>query len=65
MEPQENVGANLGLLEASQDLLKRYGDVPVTYAVFRVLLSDAGDEVVDTRYAYANPPLLRVDGLRR
>ena len=55
MEPQGNVGANPGLLEASQDMLKRYGDVPVAYAVFRVVLNDTGDEVIDTRYVYANP----------
>jgi hypothetical protein len=36
-------------------MLKHYGDVPVAYAVFRVVLSDAGDEVIDTRYVYANP----------
>ena len=35
--------------------LGTYGDVPVAYAVFRVLLNDAGDEVVNTEYVYANP----------
>lgn len=34
--------------------LGAYGDVPVAYAVFRVILSDAGDEVVDAEYVYAN-----------
>ena len=34
--------------------LGSYGDVPVGYAVFRVILNDAGDEVVDTIYVYAN-----------
>ncbi len=31
-----------------------YGDVPVGYAVFRVVLNDAGNEVVDAEYVYAN-----------
>ena len=31
-----------------------YGDVPVAYAVFRVILNDAQDEVIDTEYVYAN-----------
>ena len=35
--------------------LGSYGDVPVAYAVFRVLLDDAGGEVVNTEYVYANP----------
>ena len=34
--------------------LGSYGDVPVGYAVFRVVLNDAEDEVVDTLYVYAN-----------
>ena len=38
------LGAGLGI----------YGDVPAAYAVFRVVLNDAGDEVVDAEYVYAN-----------
>lgn len=38
------LGSGLGL----------YGDVPVGYAVFRVILNEAGDEVVDAEYVYAN-----------
>ncbi|MDO4798321.1 MAG: EAL domain-containing protein [Coriobacteriales bacterium] len=34
--------------------LGTYGDVPVGYAVFRVVLNDAGDEVVDAEYVYAS-----------
>ncbi len=34
--------------------LGSFGDVPVGYAVFRVMLNDAGDEVVDAEYVYAN-----------
>ena len=34
--------------------LGSYGDVPVGYAVFRVILNETGDEVVDTVYVYAN-----------
>ncbi len=34
--------------------LGSYGDVPVGYAVFRVILNEAGDKVVDTVYVYAN-----------
>ena len=34
--------------------LGSYGDVPVGYAVFRVVLNEAQDEVVDTIYIYAN-----------
>ena len=35
--------------------LGTYGDVPVAYAVFRVILNDAEDAVVNTEYVYANP----------
>lgn len=35
-------------------ILGSYGDVPIAYAVFRVILNDAGDEVVDAEYVYAN-----------
>ncbi|MBQ9001049.1 MAG: EAL domain-containing protein, partial [Eggerthellaceae bacterium] len=31
-----------------------YGDVPVAYTVFRAVLNDAGDEVIDAEYVYAN-----------
>ena len=34
--------------------LGSFGDVPVGYAVFRVVLNEAGDEVVDAEYVYAN-----------
>ena len=34
--------------------LGSYGDVPAAYAVFRAKFNDAGDEVVDTEYVYAN-----------
>ena len=34
--------------------LGSFGDVPVGYAVFRVVLNEAKDEVVDTEYVYAN-----------
>ena len=34
--------------------LGAYGDVPVGYAVFRVILSEEGDAVVDAEYVYAN-----------
>lgn len=34
--------------------LGAFGDVPVGYAVFRVLLNEAGDAVVDAEYVYAN-----------
>ena len=34
--------------------LGAYGDVPVGYAVFRVILSDGGDAVIDAEYVYAN-----------
>ena len=34
--------------------LGTYGDVPVAYAIFRVKLSPAGDEIVDAEYVYAN-----------
>ena len=38
------LGAGLGI----------YGDVPVAYAVFHVVLNEAGNEVVDAEYVYAN-----------
>lgn len=34
--------------------LGSYGDVPVAYAVYRVVLNDAGNEVIDAEYVYAN-----------
>ena len=34
--------------------LGSFGDVPVGYAVFRVVLNDKGDEVVDAIYVYTN-----------
>jgi len=34
--------------------LGTYGDVPVAYAVFRVRMNEAENEVVDTEYVYAN-----------
>ncbi len=34
--------------------LGSYGDVPVAYAVFHVVLNEEGTEVVDTEYVYAN-----------
>ncbi|MBR3317490.1 MAG: EAL domain-containing protein [Atopobiaceae bacterium] len=34
--------------------LGTYGDVPVAYAVFRVVLNEAGNEVVDAQYVYAS-----------
>ena len=34
--------------------LGSYGDVPVAYAVFRVILNITGDRVVDTEYVYTN-----------
>ncbi len=34
--------------------LGSFGDVPVGYAVFRVTLDESGDEVVDSRFVYAN-----------
>ena len=34
--------------------LGSFGDVPVGYAVFRVILNESGDEVIDARYVYAN-----------
>jgi diguanylate cyclase (GGDEF)-like protein len=34
--------------------LGSYGDVPVGYAVFRVVFNEAKDEVVDAEYVYAN-----------
>ncbi len=34
--------------------LGSFGDVPVAYAVLRVVLNDAGTEVVDAEYVYAN-----------
>ena len=34
--------------------LGSFGDVPVGYAVFSVVLNDAGNEVVDAKYIYAN-----------
>ena len=34
--------------------LGSFGDVPVGYAVFSVVLNDAGDEVVDAKYVFAN-----------
>lgn len=34
--------------------LGSYGDVPVAYAVFRAVLNEAGDEVIDAEYVYAN-----------
>ncbi len=34
--------------------LGSYGDVPVAYAVFRVVLNEEGTEVVDAEYVYAN-----------
>ena len=40
-----------------------YGDVPVGYAVFRTLLSEAGDEVVDCEYVYANDQYCEWGGL--
>ena len=36
------------------DMLAKYGDVPVAYAVFRVKLNDDSTEVVDTEYIYVN-----------
>lgn len=34
--------------------LGAYGDVPVGYAVFRVILNETGDAVTDAEYVYAN-----------
>ncbi len=34
--------------------LGSFGDVPVGYAVFRVVLNEARDEVIDAEYVYAN-----------
>lgn len=34
--------------------LGAYGDVPVAYAVFKVVLNDEADEVVDAEYVFAN-----------
>lgn len=34
--------------------LGTYGDVPVAYAVLRVVLSETGDKVIDAEYVYAN-----------
>ena len=34
--------------------LGSYGDVPVGYAIFRVVLNEAGDAVEDAEYVYAN-----------
>ncbi|MBR3316966.1 MAG: EAL domain-containing protein [Atopobiaceae bacterium] len=45
--------------------LGSYGDVPVAYAVFQVVLNDAGDEVVDTKYVYANDMYCEWLGLER
>ena len=35
--------------------LGQYGDVPVAYAVFRLVFDKAGEHVVDLEYIYANP----------
>ena len=35
--------------------LGSYGDVPVAYAVFRVVLDDARTKATDAKYVYANP----------
>lgn len=43
--------------------LGAFGDVPVAYAVFRVILNDAGTEVIDTEYVYANQLYYRWLGL--
>ena len=34
--------------------LGSFGDVPVGYAVFRVILSESGDEVANAKFVYAN-----------
>lgn len=36
-------------------VLGSYGDVPVAYAVLKVRLNEAGDEVLDAEYVHANP----------
>ena len=43
--------------------LGAYGDVPLAYAVFRVVLDDAGEEAVDAEYVYANPLYCEWGGL--
>ena len=42
------------VLVEADDVLARYGDVPVAYAVFRVKLNDDATEVADTEYVYTN-----------
>ncbi|MDO4798121.1 MAG: EAL domain-containing protein [Coriobacteriales bacterium] len=51
---QANAFMVMGIPTLLGTALGAYGDVPVAYAVFRVILSDAGDEVLDTQYVYAN-----------
>ncbi len=45
--------------------LGTFGDVPVAYAVLRVILNDAGDEVVDAEYVYANEEYCNWCGYRK
>ena len=40
------------------DVLARYGDIPVAYAVFHVTLNDDATEVLDTEYVFVNQEYL-------
>ncbi len=52
--PQADSYAIVGVPTMLGTALGSFGDVPVGYAVFRVILNEAGDEVVDSEYVYAN-----------
>ena len=43
-----------GQLKLAEAALGPYGDVPVAYAAIRVILNDAGDEVVDVEFIRVN-----------
>ena len=52
--PEADSFAIVGIPTMLGTALGSFGDVPVGYAVFSVVLNDAGDKVVDAKYVYAN-----------
>ena len=53
-----------GQLKLAEAALGPYGDVPVAYAAIRVVLNDAGDEVVDVEFIRVNRTYCEWGGYR-